>query len=442
MDVEILARIQFALTAGFHFIFPPLSIGLSVLLVVMKWKALKEKDGFYDRMADFWVKIFALTFSVGVATGIVLEFEFGTNWATYSRYVGDIFGSPLAAEGLFAFFLESTFLGVLLFGKNKVSKRTHFISAVMVMIGATMSAFWIIVANSWMQTPAGFQIVGEGINARAEIVDFWAMVWNPSTVDRFSHTIGGAWLTGAFSGLSLSAYYLVKNQHVEFAKSSFRISLALAVFAILFQFGTGHSSAIGVAENQPVKLAAFEGQWETGPGDLYLFGWIDTEKGETIGLAMPGMLSYLTAFDTEHELLGLNDVPEDLRPPLQITFQSYHIMISVGMAMLGLAFLASFLLWRKKLFSSKLVLMMFIPSFILPQLGNLSGWTSAEVGRQPWVVHNILRTSDAVSKVVSAEQIVFSIVLFAFLYIVLFALFVFLLSKKIKVGPKAPATEV
>jgi len=442
MDVEILARIQFALTTGFHFIFPPLSIGLSVLLVIMKWKALKEKDDFYDRMADFWVKIFALTFAVGVATGVVLEFEFGTNWATYSRYVGDIFGSPLAAEGLFAFFLESTFLGVLLFGKNKVSKKTHFISAVMVTLGATMSAFWIIVANSWMQTPAGFQIVGEGMNARAEIVDFWAMVWNPSTIDRFTHTIGGAWLTGAFSALSLSAYYLVKNQHVEFAKSSFRISLAVAVFAILFQFGTGHGSAVGVAENQPVKLAAFEGQWETGPGDMYLFGWVDTEKGETIGIAIPGMLSFLTAFDTEHELLGLNDVPEDLRPPLQITFQSYHIMIAVGSAMLGMALLASFLLWRKKLFTSKLVLMMFIPSFILPQLGNLSGWTSAEVGRQPWVVHNILRTSDAVSKVVASEQIVFSIVLFTFLYMVLFALFVFLLSKKIKVGPKAPATEV
>ncbi|MDA3843471.1 MAG: cytochrome ubiquinol oxidase subunit I [Candidatus Kapabacteria bacterium] len=441
MDVEILARIQFALTTGFHFIFPPLSIGLSVLLVIMKWKALKEKDGFYDKMADFWLKIFALTFSVGVATGIVLEFEFGTNWATYSRYVGDIFGSPLAAEGLFAFFLESTFLGVLLFGKNRVSKRTHFIAALMVTIGATMSAFWIIVANSWMQTPAGFQIVGEGLNARAEIVDFWAMVWNPSTIDRFTHVIGGSWLTGAFFGLSLSAYYLVKNQHVEFAKSSFRISLALAVLASLFQLGTGHASAIGVSQNQPVKLAAFEGQFETGPGDLYLFGWVDAEDKETKGIAIPGMLSYMVAFDTQHELIGLNDVPEDLQPPLQITFQSYHLMVAVGMTMIGMALLALFLLWRKKLFTSKLVLMLFIPSFILPQIGNLTGWTAAEVGRQPWVVHNVLRTSDALSKVVSADQIVFSIILFSVIYTILMALFIFLMSKKIKAGPEPVITE-
>ena len=442
MDVEILARIQFALTAGFHFIFPPMSIGLSVLLVIMKWKSLKENNGFYEKMFHFWLRIFALTFAVGVATGIVLEFEFGTNWATYSRYVGDIFGSPLAAEGIFAFFLESTFLGVLLFGKNRVSPKVHFFSALMVMLGATMSAFWIIVANSWMQTPVGFQIVGEGIAARAEITDFWLMVWNPSTVDRFTHTIGGSWLTGAFLVLSISAYYLVKNKYVEFAKSSFRIALGLAIFASLFQLYTGHGSAIGVAENQPVKLAAFEGQFETGPGDLYLFGWVDEEAKETIGIGIPGMLSWMVNYDTEYELLGLNDVPKENQPPLQISFQSYHTMVGVGMLMIGLALLALFLLWRKKLFTNKLVLLLFIPSFILPQIGNLLGWTAAEVGRQPWVVHNVLRTSDALSKVVSADQIIFSIILFSFIYLILGALFVFLLMRKIKAGPEVEVSEV
>src|SRR3989339_2170450 len=216
MDVEILSRIQFAVTIAFHYIYPPLSIGLGVLLVLMEGIYLRTKNKMYERMTKFWVKVFALTFAMGVATGIVMEFEFGTNWATYSRYVGDVFGSALAAEGIFAFFLESGFLAILVFGWDKVSSKVHFFSTIMVSLGSMMSAVWIVVANSWQQTPAGYHVVGEGINARAEITDFWAMVFNPSSVDRLSHTISGAWLAGAFLVISVSAFYLLKNKHIEF----------------------------------------------------------------------------------------------------------------------------------------------------------------------------------------------------------------------------------
>ena len=207
MDVEVLARLQFAFTIAFHYIYPPLSIGLGVLLVMMEGMYLWTKDPLYERMTKFWVKIFALTFAIGVATGIVMEFEFGTNWATYSRYVGDVFGSALAAEGIFAFFLESGFLALLVFGWDKVGPRTHFFATVMVALGAMFSAVWIVVANSWQQTPAGYHVVGEGIEARAEIVDFWAKVFNPSSVDRLCHVLSGAWLAGAFLVISVSAYF-------------------------------------------------------------------------------------------------------------------------------------------------------------------------------------------------------------------------------------------
>jgi len=223
MDVEMLARVQFAITVGFHFLYPPLSIGLSLFLIILQYNYIKTRQQLWANLVRFLIKIFALTFAVGVATGIVMEFEFGTNWERYSRFVGDVFGSPLAAEGVFAFFLESTFLGVLLFGWNKVKPRTHFISTIMVSLGAHLSAFWIIVANSWMQTPAGYKIVGEGASMRAEITDFWAMVFNPSTIDRYIHTIIAAWLTGAFLFFAINAYYMLKKRHIDMARPSFKI---------------------------------------------------------------------------------------------------------------------------------------------------------------------------------------------------------------------------
>ncbi|KAB2852736.1 MAG: cytochrome ubiquinol oxidase subunit I, partial [Ignavibacterium sp.] len=355
MDVEILSRLQFAFTIAFHYIYPPLSIGIAIILVIMEGRYLKTKDKFYENMTKFWVKVFALTFAIGVATGIVMEFEFGTNWATYSRFVGDVFGSALAAEGIFAFFLESGFLAVLVFGWDKVGPKMHFFSTLMVSFGSMFSAVWIVVANSWQQTPAGFHVVGEGINARAEITDFWAMVLNPSSVDRVLHVISGCWLAGAFLIISISAYYIIKNRHIRFAKSSIKIALFVALIASLFQLFTGHSSAVGVSKNQPAKLAAMEAVFDDQTNaQLYLFGWVNEEKQEVnFSIAIPGMLSYLIGFDTETKVTGLNSFKEEDRPPVNIVFQAYHLMVAIGMLLIVLSMFGVFFWIRGTLFKQK-----------------------------------------------------------------------------------------
>jgi cytochrome d ubiquinol oxidase subunit I len=437
MDAEILARIQFAFTVAFHYIYPPLSIGLGVILVMMEGMYMKTKNPLYEQMTKFWVKVFALTFAIGVATGIVMEFEFGTNWATYSRYVGDVFGSALAAEGIFAFFLESGFLAVLVFGWDKVKPRTHFISTIMVSLGSMFSAVWIVVANSWQQTPAGYHIVGEGLNVRAEITDFWEMVFNPSSVDRLLHVLSGAWLAGAFLVISVSAFYLLKNKHHDFAKSSFRIALLLAVFASLFQLFTGHQSAIGVSENQPAKLAAMEAHFDSSSaGALHLFGWVDENNQKVnLGIGVPGMLSYLIYGDTQKPVKGLNAFPPDERPPVNIVFQAYHLMVAIGVFLILITVLGIFLWWRGKLFNHKWLLWIFVFSVLGPQIANQVGWITAEVGRQPWIVYGLLKTSDALSKAVTSEQIMFSLILFTVIYLFLFILFIYLLNEKIQHGP-------
>ncbi len=435
MDVEILSRIQFAFTIMFHYIYPPMSIGIGILLIFMEGMYLKTKNPMYERMTKFWVKIFALTFAMGVATGIVMEFEFGTNWSTYSRFVGDVFGSALAAEGIFAFFLESGFLAILLFGWNKVGPKMHFFSTIMVALGAHMSAVWIVVANSWMQTPAGYHIVGEGLNARAEITDFWAMVFNPSSVERLSHTIGGAWLTGAFLVISVSAWYLIKGRHIDMSKSAFKIALMFAAFASLLQLFTGHSSAVEVAEYQPAKIAAFEGHYNTEPGDLYLAGWVFDDEQKVVGVKIPGMLSFLLYFDASKPVTGLNEFAKEDRPPVNLVFQTYHIMIAIGMFFIAFTLFGVFLLWRGKLFDNKWFLKISVLTVLLPHIGNQVGWVSAEVGRQPWIVYNLMRTKDGLSKVVSADNVLFSLILFTLIYALLFVLFIFLLNHKIQHGP-------
>ena len=436
MDVLFLSRLQFALTTAFHYLYPPLSIGLGLLLIVVEALWLRTKNPVYHQMARFWTKVFALTFALGVATGLVLEFEFGTNWATYSRYVGDVFGSALAAEGIFAFFLESGFLAVLLFGWDKVGPRLHFFATCMVALGAHFSAVWIIVANSWMQTPAGFKIVGEGLSARAEITDFWAMVFNPSSVDRLTHTLSGCWQAGAWLMVSVGAYYLLKKRHRDFGLACVKIGLAVAVVSTLFTAYTGHHSAVGVAKNQPAKLAAFEGLWDTQPkAPLYVAGWVDEKAQTTHGIAIPGALSLLTHANTAAPVTGLRDIPADERPPVHFTFQLYHLMIAVGGALLALAAWAVWALWRGKLEDSRLLLGCLTLSVLGPQIANQAGWWAAEVGRQPWIVYKLLRTSDALSKVVQANQVLASIIMFSVIYVLLFGVFIFLLNHKIQHGP-------
>jgi len=436
MDAIFLARLQFALTIAFHYLFPPMSIGLGLILVIMEGTYLRTGNELYHRMTRFWVKIFGLIFAMGVATGIVMEFQFGTNWSRYSRYVGDIFGSALAAEGIFAFFLESGFLALLLFGWNKVSKKVHFLATVLVCFGAHFSAVWIIVANSWQQTPAGFHIVKHGQAMRAELTDFWAAVFNPSTLDRLSHTLMGAWQAGAFFVLSVSAYYLLKKKHEQFARVSMKIALLVAVTASLLQLVTGHSSADGVAANQPAKLAAFEGHFDkSAPADMYLLGWVDEEKEQVSGIKIKGLLSYLVHWDTDRPITGLRAFPPEDRPPVNLVFQSYHLMITIGMGLIGLSLLGLLFWWRGKLFSSRWLLRLFVVAVLGPHLANQLGWLSAEVGRQPWIVHGMLRTSEAVSPRVSASEIWASLIMFGLVYLLLFAAFIYLLDHKIKHGP-------
>ena len=437
METEILARIQFAFTVAFHYIYPPLSIGLGLLLVIFESIYIRTKKEIYHKLARFWTKIFALTFGIGVVTGIVMEFEFGTNWAVYSRYVGDVFGSALAAEGIFAFALESGFLGILLFGWNRVKPWVHLVSTIGVFLGSMFSAIWIVLANSWQQTPAGFHIVGEGMEARAEITDFWAMVFNPSSVDRLTHVWLGAFLAGAFLVMSVHAYYMVKGKYIEISRKAFKIALIVATIFSLGQLFTGHQSADGVAKNQPAKLAALEGHYEeSAPADMYIMGWVDQENQEVSGIKIPGGLSFLLDYDFETPVTGLNAFPEDERPSqVNAVFQFYHIMVAVGMTLIFLTLFASFLLWRGTLFQKKWLLWIFVFAVFLPQIANQVGWFAAEMGRQPWVVYGLLRTNEAFSQAVSDNQILFSLILFFLIYALLFTLFIYLLHKKIKHGP-------
>jgi cytochrome d ubiquinol oxidase subunit I len=422
----------------FHYIYPPFSIGLALFLVFAEGMYIRTGNPDYLRLTKFWTKIFAVTFALGVASGIVMEFEFGTNWSTYSRYVGDVFGSALAAEGIFAFFLESGFLGLVLFGWDRISPKLHYFSMIMVCLGAHFSAIWIIVANSWMQTPTGFEIVGEGLAARAEITSFWAMVFNPSSVTRLTHAVIGCWLQGAFLVISISAYYLLKKRFTNFATTSMKIALSIATVALVLQLFAGHKSGKIVAEHQPLKLAAFEGLFNNEKGaPLTLFGWVD-EKNETVKfqVAIPKLLSYLSFGDTEAEVKGLNDFPRSDWPRTVAIFQIYRLMLLAWVIMVILC-IAAIYKWRKgTLEQSRKLLMALVLSVAAPVIANQAGWVSAEMGRYPWIVYDLLRISEGLSKAVTANMVLTSMIMFTVVYFFLFLMFIYLLHQKIKHGPE------
>jgi cytochrome d ubiquinol oxidase subunit I len=450
-DTLFLSRLQFAITIMFHYIFPPLSIGLGWMMVFMEGMYLKTGNKEYEAIARFWTSIFAVVFAMGVATGIVMEFQFGTNWSRYSAFVGDIFGAALAAEGIFAFFLESGFLAVLVFGWDKVSPAMHFFSTCMVSLGAVFSSIWIIVANSWQQTPAGYKLVqmmrngepwvidGEPV-MRAELDNFVAAVLNPSTVHRLVHVWIGAGILGAFFVLSISSYYILKKQHEGMAKKMFALALVLGLFFSVAMPISGDLQANNVGVHQPAKLAAFEGLYKTpeeGEGaDLYLFGWADSET-ETVkgGIAIPGLLSFLMHRDFGAPVEGLDQTPKEDWPPVNMVFQFYHIMLGLGMLFLGMTGLAAFYWWRGTIFEKRWLLWAFVFAVPLPFVANELGWAAAEVGRQPWVVWGLLRTSEAYSTSVSAGEVLFSIILFVVIYTLLFFLWLYILDTKIRRGP-------
>ncbi|SMP44462.1 cytochrome bd-I ubiquinol oxidase subunit 1 apoprotein [Neorhodopirellula lusitana] len=454
MDVEILSRIQFAGTIMFHYLFPPLSIGLGLQLFLCEFAYYRTRNPAWEAAARFWTRVFAVNFAMGVATGIVMEFEFGTNWAAYSRFVGDVFGSALAAEGIFAFFLESGFLAILVFGWDRVSTKMHLFSTLMVFLGSVFSAVWIVIANSWQQTPAGYHIVWHDVQGemtpRAEVTDFWAMVFNPSSVDRLTHTVIGAFVLGAFFVASVCSFYLLKGRHLEVARRCLSIAIPTSLLFTILAAATGHDSAQKLVETQPAKLAAMEAHFQTSdqPTGLYAFGWPDAEN-ETVhfGIQLPAMLSFLVYNDFETPVPALDQIPADQRPPIWLPFQTFHLMVGLGTLMIGVAGLACWFWYRKSLDQKRWLLWALVFMPVAAMTANQAGWITAEVGRQPWIVYPSvqdgvemmgLRTADGLSESVTAEQVLSSIIMFGIIYSLLFAVWVFVLNQKIQHGPESP----
>jgi cytochrome d ubiquinol oxidase subunit I len=438
MDVVALSKLQFAVTIIYHFLFVPLSIGIGLLLVLAERRYYKSGIAEDKVASDFWIRLFTATFAVGVATGIAMEFAFGTNWATYSRFVGDIFGAPLAAEGLFAFFLESTFLAVLLFGRSRVSRKFFYVSTWLVWAGSMLSALWIIIANSWMQTPAGYKIVGEGAARKAQLTNFFEAALNPSTLPRYFHTIDAVLMTGGFVAIGLAAYYLRKGTHTGFARKTMATGIVIAGIATVLMLPMGHWQAVNVVENQPSKIAAFEGHWDDGPIPLGIIGFIDEANSRTVAIEIPGGVNLLTGdLSRTKSFPGLNSFAPEDRPPLQITYQTYHWMILLWGAMLALVAVAWFLNRKGTLEGKRGLLGLLMWSPLLPMLAIQLGWAAAEVGRQPWIVWQELRTVDAISKAVPAGEIVTTLALFVLFYTLVYVAWGRVVVGFIKKGPAA-----
>jgi cytochrome d ubiquinol oxidase subunit I len=433
MDPVILARIQFALTVGFHYLFPPITFGLTLVILILETLYLRTNLERYKELSSFLIKILGLTFVMGTVTGITMEFSFGTNWSQYSRLVGDIFGAPLAAEGVFAFFLESGFLGVLLFARQRISKKAYWLAAFLVFFGAHLSGLWIIIANSWMQTPAGYTLQG----SRAVLTDFFAAALNPSTLPRYLHAVVGGWITGAFLVAGIGAWYQLKGRHLESARWLMRVGLGVGLLATIVQAGIGHWHSVQVAQTQPEKLAAYEGLFDSKNGaSLALFG-IPDESNERVlfYIGVPKLLSFLINFDADSRVMGLREFPHDQWPPVMVPFMTYHLMILLGLFFIGFTLLGLFLLRRGRLESTRWFLLLMLWAIPLPHIANETGWIAAEVGRQPWAVYHVLQTADAVSVVVPAWQVLLTLVGFAIVYLLLSILYVGAVLRVVRRGP-------
>ena len=482
------SRAQFALTAGYHWIFVPLTLGLAVIMASMETLYVIKKDEFWKRTAKFWMKLFAINFAVGIATGIILEFEFGTNWSNYSWFVGDIFGAPLAIEGILAFFMEATFFAIMFFGWDKVSKRTHLLATWMTGIGASISAVWILIANAWMQRPVGMEFNPDTV--RHEMVDFWALVTNPVAIVKFFHSVSSGWMTGAIFVIGISAWYLLKKRNVRFALASIRVAAVVGILGTGILMFSGDHSGVLVAKYQPMKMAAAEGLEKGGecvplslvpgvevPGMLSILathdidgcvpgiedllnGYTDhngvsyisaKEKMERGKLALNAFKEYRTLKDTDpvkaaeaRKVLDENvdyfgygyiDSPEELIPNVPLVYWSFRVMVGLGCFLLALMIVVLWAEWKNKL--EKMTWLQWVALWSIPlvYLAGQAGWIVAEVGRQPWVIQGLLPTKAAVSSVsVGAVQTTF------FLFVVIFTLFlaveIRIMLKAIKKGPE------
>jgi len=436
MDVLSLSRLQFAVTSIFHFIFVPLTLGLSILTAYMETRYVMTGDETYLKMTKFWGKLFLVNFALGVVTGITMEFQFGMNWAEYSRYVGDIFGAPLAVEATVAFFLESVFIGLWIFGWDKVSKKAHALSIWIVALATNLSALWILLANGWMQHPVGYVLR----NNRAEMVDFGALVTNPYGLLKFVHTVLSGYMVAAFFIMGIAAYHLLQKNQIDFFKRSFRIGASFGLISSLLVFLTGDFHTVEVAKTQPAKFAAMESVWETKHGVGLNLLAIPNEEGECNNIekvCIPNMVSFLAFHTPNAEVKGLKEFPKELRPPVIPTFFSFRLMVGLGLFMM-LASLLGFVFSRwGELENRNLFLKVMLLSIPLPYIAAQLGWIVAEVGRQPWIVYGVLKTSDAVSKAVSVSQVAVSLAGFTILYGALGVIDIYLLSKIARKGPEA-----
>jgi cytochrome d ubiquinol oxidase subunit I len=432
MDVLMLSRLQFAATTFFHFLFVPLTLGLSILIAIMETIYVRSGDEEYRRMAKFWGKIFLVNFAVGVVTGITLEFQFGTNWSRYSRYVGDIFGSLLAIEATLAFFLESTFLAVWAFGWNRLSPRLHCVCIWLVAAASSLSALWIIIANAWMQHPVGFVLR----NGRAEMHDFLAVITQPFAIQQYFHTVSGAYILSGFFVMGISAYHLLRRQHTTFFTKSFRLALGFALIFSVAEVVQGHIHGAEVAKIQPTKLAAMESLWDTQAGApmwLLLIPDQDRERNLVEFGRIPGALSMLAYHSPQAVVKGLKDFPKADRPPVALTFLSFRLMVGLGFLFVLLTVVGWFK--RHKLESSPGYLKVMLYAIPLPYLALQAGWMVTEVGRQPWIVYGLMRTSDAVSPI-AASQVGISIAAFILVYSLLGAVAFYLIAKFARQGPE------
>ncbi|WP_108306454.1 cytochrome ubiquinol oxidase subunit I [Metalysinibacillus jejuensis] len=449
MEEVLLARLQFASTTLFHFIFVPLSIGLAFMIAVMQTMYVVKKDEVYLKMTKFWGIFFLINFAVGVVTGIIQEFQFGMNWSEYSRFVGDIFGAPLAVEALLAFFLESTFIGIWIFGWNKVPKGIHLMSIWLVSIGTILSAFWILVANSFMQNPVGYTLQ----NGRAEMNDVVALLSNEKLWVAFPHTIFASLATGAFFIAGVSAWNILKKRDLTLYKRSLNVSLIVGLLASVAIAFSGHSQATYLMHAQPMKMAAAEALWEDSgdPAAWTLFGNIDVENRETTArVDIPYLLSYLAYSEFSGKVEGMDTLEAKLIeehgegsyiPPVKTVFWSFRIMAGTGGLLIVIAGLGLLLSWRKKIDAKPWMLKALIASIFIPYIANSFGWIMSEIGRQPWVVNGLMLTETAVSPNVSAGQILFSLIAFSVIYTILGIIMVLLFLKVIKRGPEEPKEE-
>jgi cytochrome d ubiquinol oxidase subunit I len=436
-EALLLSRLQFGFTAAYHFLFPQLTMGLALLVFILKTIYIRGGNETYNKAARFWGKIFAVTFVMGVVTGIPMEFQFGTNWSQFSAFAGDIIAQTLAMEGAFAFFLESAFLGLFLFGERRFGQRVHWFSAFMVFLGTWASGYFIITTNAWLQHPVGYRTLENG---NIELNDYWAVLTNPWMVPQYAHTMGGTTVTAAFTMAGLGAYYLLSRQHEEYGRIFVKLGVIVGVIASVWMlFPTGHVHSEMVAKHQPVTLAAMEGHFRTADqADLVFIGQPDMENLRIDNpIVLPGGLSFILYGPGGGAVPALEEFPRDVWPDnIPLLYYSYHVMVGLGTFFIAIMAVAAFLLWRRRLYDSRWMLWVLMLAIPFPYIANTAGWFSAELGRQPWVVYGLLRTEDGISPLVSSGSVLFTIIGFAGMYLIMGLLYTVLMVREVGHGPE------